>query len=94
MKQTRSPSSALLPFFGEGTPTKIDYKKIKSWYPYSSLSSGAPRRNTFPHDIPGPSTFWEDHFGGVSKSLVTCFGASQEERQGALVRGGGVSIDS
>ena len=26
--RTRSPSSALLPFVGEGSPTKIDYKKI------------------------------------------------------------------
>ena len=25
--QTRSPSIALLPFFGEGSPTKIDYRK-------------------------------------------------------------------
>ena len=25
--ETRSPSSAILPFFGEGSPTKIDYRK-------------------------------------------------------------------
>ena len=30
--------SALYPFWGEGSPTKIDYKK-KSWYPYSKLSN-------------------------------------------------------
>ena len=37
---TRSPSSGLLSFLGEGSPTKIDYKK-KS-YPYSNLSTGGP----------------------------------------------------
>ena len=36
---TRSPSSALLPFFGwEGSPTKID-KKEKQWYRYSNLQN-------------------------------------------------------
>ena len=42
--ETRSPSSALLPFlfWGEGSP-KIDYRKKKR-YPYSILSTGGPRR--------------------------------------------------
>ena len=39
---TRSPSSASLPFLGEGSPTKIDYSKK---YPYSSLSTGGPSKN-------------------------------------------------
>ena len=30
-------------FLGEGSPTKIDYRKT-SWYPYSSLSTGRPRQ--------------------------------------------------
>ena len=30
------------PFFGEGSPTKIDYRKNKG-YPYSNLSTGGPR---------------------------------------------------
>ena len=34
---TRSPSSSFLPFFGEGSTTKIDHRK--SWYPYSNLSN-------------------------------------------------------
>ena len=29
-------------FLGEGSPTKIDYRK--SWYPYSNLSTGGPRK--------------------------------------------------
>ena len=29
------------PFLGEGSPTKIGYRK--KWYPYSSLSTGGPR---------------------------------------------------
>ena len=31
------------PFFGGGSPTKIDHRK--SWYPYSHLSTGGPRRS-------------------------------------------------
>ena len=50
----RTPSGALLPFLGEGSPTKIDYKK--TWYPHSNLSSGGPRHvglaNVFPHNHP------------------------------------------
>ena len=39
---TRSPSSAPShPFFGEGSPTKIDYRK--SGYPSSNVSAGGPR---------------------------------------------------
>ena len=38
---SRSPSSALLPFVGEGSPTKIDVLK-KTWYPYANLSTGGP----------------------------------------------------
>ena len=30
------------PFLGEGSPTKIDYRK--SWYPYSNLSTGGARQ--------------------------------------------------
>ena len=29
------------PCLGEGSPTKIDYRK-RSWYPYSNLSTGGP----------------------------------------------------
>ena len=36
----RFPSSALLLFLGEGSPTKIDCRK--SWYPYSNLSTKGP----------------------------------------------------
>ena len=43
LNKTRFPSSALLPFFGGGFPLK--YTTEKSWYPYSNLSSGGPRRN-------------------------------------------------
>ena len=35
----RSPSSALIPFFGD--PTEIDYRK--KGHPYSNLSTGGPR---------------------------------------------------
>ena len=36
--EARSPSSALLPtFFGEGSPTKIDYRKKGTLIPTSSL---------------------------------------------------------
>ena len=28
------------PFFGEGSPTKIDYRKKGTGYPYSNLSTG------------------------------------------------------
>ena len=42
---SRSPSSALLLFFGwEGSPTRTDYRK--KGYPYSSLSTGGPRIQT------------------------------------------------
>ena len=34
-----SSSSAFLPFLGEGSPTRIDYRK---GYPYSNLSTGVP----------------------------------------------------
>ena len=37
-------SSSALPFFGEGSPTKIDYGH--RWYPYSNLSTGEPRAST------------------------------------------------
>ena len=33
----------LTPFFGEGSPTKIDYRRKKGKYPYSNLSTGGPR---------------------------------------------------
>ena len=36
----RFPSSALLPFWGEGSPTKIDYRK--KGHPFSNLSTGGP----------------------------------------------------
>ena len=39
----RSPSSALYPFVGEGSPTKIDYRK--NGHPYSNLSTGGPSCN-------------------------------------------------
>ena len=39
----RSPSSALSPLFGEGSPTKIDYrKKTKSGTLFSNLPTGGP----------------------------------------------------
>ena len=41
-KSARSPSSAHLSFFGEGSPTKTDYRKKKR-YPYSIFSTGGPR---------------------------------------------------
>ena len=34
----------LNPFWGEGSPTKIDYRK--KGYPFSSLSTGGPREGT------------------------------------------------
>ena len=37
---SRPPNSALLPFFGEGSPTKIDCRE--KGYPYSNLSTGDP----------------------------------------------------
>ena len=44
-KEARSPSSALLPFFGgEGFPTKIDRKKSVPTYSYSKLPTGGPRQ--------------------------------------------------
>ena len=38
LANARSPSSALLPFrfWGEGSPTKIDYRRKKRGYPYST----------------------------------------------------------
>ena len=39
--RARSPSSALLPFFGEGSPTKVACRKQR--YPHSNLSTGGPR---------------------------------------------------
>ena len=33
------------PFLGEGSPTKIDYRK--KGYPYSNLSTGGPRFGLF-----------------------------------------------
>ena len=39
----RFPSSALLPFFAEGSLTKMDYRKrVPFMYPYSNLSTGGP----------------------------------------------------
>ena len=38
----RFPRGARLPPFGEGSPTRIDYRK--KGYPYSNLSTGGPRR--------------------------------------------------
>ena len=42
-----SPSCALLPFLGKGSPTKIDYRKKKR-YPYSNLSAGGLRSDLPP----------------------------------------------
>ena len=39
---SRSPSSALLPFFGGRVPLLRNKRPEKSWYPYSILSTGVP----------------------------------------------------
>ena len=41
------PVAPFYPFFGEGSPTKIDYRKNK--YPYSILSTGGP--SFLSHDL-------------------------------------------
>ena len=38
----RSSSTLSHPFLGEGSPTKLDYRK-RIGYPYSNLSAGGPR---------------------------------------------------
>ena len=38
---SRSPVVPFYPFWGEGSPTKTDYRE-KIWYPYSNLSTGGP----------------------------------------------------
>ena len=38
----RSPVVAFYPFLGEGSPTQIDYRRKKSWYPYCNLSTEEP----------------------------------------------------
>ena len=53
------------PFFGEGSPTKIDYYR-KTVYPYSNLSTGGPWKIQS-LDSFGPST----RFGGKARSVVT-----------------------
>ena len=57
---SRSPSSALLPCVGEGSPTKIDYRK-KGTINYSSLPTGGPsvlyEAFQVPHDFTIRSMF-------------------------------------
>ena len=48
------PVEPFYPFSGEGSPTKIDYRK--KGYPYSNLSTGGPRRTSrMLSDFPGGS---------------------------------------
>ena len=49
---SRSPSSALLPFFGGRVPL-LKWTTEKSWYPFSNLSTGGPRYFQTP-----PCGFW------------------------------------
>ena len=63
---TRSPSSALLPFLGEGSPTKIDYRKKgtliltspledldQNWHPFDfpSKPKGAVHKDVCAHMV-------------------------------------------
>ena len=46
---TRPPSSSLLPFFGEGSPTKIDYRKKGTLILTSLLEDLDKLNNKEPH---------------------------------------------
>ena len=78
-------SSTLLPFLlGEGSPTKIGYRK-KIGYPYSSLSAGGPRLGVLtavaslpPHFLSSVSDFGKPTLLVYNKFII-CFGPPTQE---------------
>ena len=57
------------PFFGEGSPSKIDYRRKKSWYPYSNLLNleDLGVKHLIPHSQQNPP-----HDGNVGRAAGIC----------------------